>query len=105
MKIGERMKICRKSWGFTQTQVAEYLGVQQGQIAKLENGTRTLKQDAIDKLILLFGVNKEWFVDGVGESGLNTVRFCGSVELETMAKWNKIINNIKFLSEITEGLE
>lgn len=105
MKINDRMKMCRKSWGFTQTQIAEYLEVQQGQVAKLENGTRTLRKDAIKKLIPLFGVNEDWFVDGVGESGLEPLKNSKNFDPKTIIQINKLTSNIKFLSEITEGIE
>lgn len=104
-EIGARMKYCRKKWGITQKQISEYLGVKQGQISKLENGSRTLRYPAIDKLVLLFGVNYDWFVDGIGESGLEPLKRCEEVNCDTIASMNKIINNIKYLSEISFRLE
>ncbi len=70
-EVGKRLRFCRISWKLTQTQVSEYLGVKQSQISKLENGTRKLKTEVLEKLCLLYRVDDEWLLYGKGEPTLN----------------------------------
>lgn len=104
MTIGQRMKYCRKQWGFSQNQIADYLGYRQGQIAKLENGSRKLKYADAQKLIQLFNVNPDWFIDGVGEPDIKPLRN-GYLFGNKLARVNKIIKNIEFLDELTKDLK
>ena len=70
-ELGLRLKEARKSWGFRQRQVAEYLDMTQGQYSRLEIGIRKIQNDVIDKLCLLYNIDEEWLLYGEGESNLN----------------------------------
>jgi transcriptional regulator with XRE-family HTH domain len=105
-EIGLRLKELRKEWGYTQKQVANYLGFQQGQIAKLENGERTLKVSSLHLLCELYGCSQEYIVEGKGSySKPNYLLKSNSrdIDLKTNASMNRIINNMKEMKNIQRG--
>ena len=60
--INIRLKQLRKESRITQEQMAEYLGVDQSLITKLENGTRSLNVTLIDKICNLFGCSEAYLM-------------------------------------------
>ena len=84
-------KNLRKQQGFTQTQIAEYLGITQGQVAKLEKGTRNITpyKEKLDQIYL----------------PLTQIRGTKHINLQKHAERVKIIKNIQYLAEITECLK
>lgn len=70
-EVGERLVLARKHYGFTQKQVADYLGITQGQMSKLEGGVRTLKTSLMEQLCALYNIDEDWLVYGDGDSKLN----------------------------------
>jgi transcriptional regulator with XRE-family HTH domain len=54
--LGTRARELRKQRGYTQAQIADKIGVQQGHVANLENGTRSWSDDLIDKYAAAVGV-------------------------------------------------
>lgn len=53
-QLGANLKAARTSRGFTQSQVAEYLGIDQTTLSKIEGGTRTIGVVMLDKLAALY---------------------------------------------------
>ena len=99
-----RLKQLRKESRITQEQMAEYLGVDQSLITKLENGTRSLNVTLIDKICNLFGCSEAYLM---GEDDayipLNfAFRSNGiqSEDLESIAVVNKIAMNIRYMNEL-----
>lgn len=102
--INIRLKQLRKESRITQEQMAEYLGVDQSLITKLENGTRSLNITLIDKICNLFGCSEAYLM---GEDDayipLNfAFRSNGiqSEDLESIAVVNKIAMNIRYMNEL-----
>ena len=102
--INIRLKQHRKESRITQEQMAEYLGVDQSLITKLENGTRSLNVTLIDKICNLFGCSEAYLM---GEDDayipLNfAFRSNGiqSEDLESIAVVNKIAMNIRYMNEL-----
>ena len=102
--INIRLKQLRKESRITQEQMAEYLGVDQSLITKLENGTRSLNVTLIDKICNLFGCSEAYLM---GEDDayipLNfAFRSNGiqSEDLESIAVVNKIAMNIRYMNEL-----
>lgn len=102
------LKKLRKESKITQAQMAKYLKVDQSLIAKLENGTRTLNVELIEKICNLFGCTEDYLF---GESEefipLNFAFRANSVEaedLESIAMMNKLAANIKFMNSVMEGM-
>lgn len=52
--VGGKIKDLRNAAGFTQQQVADYLGVDQSQVSKMETDERSLSASMIEKLSDLF---------------------------------------------------
>ena len=48
--VGDRLKILRKDYGYTQKQIAEYLDIDQAYISRIEKGERTLNLSLLDKI-------------------------------------------------------
>lgn len=106
--VGDRLKRIRLEYNFTQNQIAEYLGFKQGQIAKLESNERKLKSDSIIKLSNLYRCSPEYIILGIGEYSKTNLAFRSNnknLSLDDIAEMNRIINNLEFLSRITNKQE
>lgn len=53
-QLGANLKAARTSRGFTQSQVAEYLGIDQTTLSKNESDSRTIGAAMLDKLAALY---------------------------------------------------
>jgi len=62
MTVGEKIKQTRVSKGWTQSELAEKVGVSTNLISKWENGERTPGNDVIPQLAGFFGINAEFFI-------------------------------------------
>lgn len=68
--IGKRLRTVRESTGFTQGQVAKYLGVKREIISYIETGARPVSTLMLQKLADLYGYKFSYFVDeSVKEEG------------------------------------
>lgn len=99
-----RIKELRKESKITQEQLAQYLGVDQSLITKLENGTRSLNVTLIDKICSLFGCT-EMYLLGEDEEHipLNFAFRANGIQaedLEGIAAVNKIVMNIRYMNEM-----
>ena len=61
--IGGRLKAVRVSLGFTQEQVAKYLGTKREIISYIETGTRSINTVTLQKLADLYGYRFSYFID------------------------------------------
>jgi transcriptional regulator with XRE-family HTH domain len=66
--IGSELKALRERSGFTQSNIAKYLKVDQSLISKFETGERTLSADMLEKLAVLFGVDLTAFDGKIGRA-------------------------------------
>ena len=57
--LGENIRKLRDNAGFTQSNIAQFAGVDQSLISKVEKGERSLSADVIEKLAALFAVPVE----------------------------------------------
>lgn len=103
-KSYQRIKSLRKESKLTQEQMASYLEVDQSLVTKLENGTRNLNVDLIEKICNLFGCTEEYLL---GESDeyipLNFAFRSNNIQaedLQSIAMINKIAMNLRFMDEI-----
>ncbi len=53
--LGSKFKMLRDKSGLNQDQIAQFLGVDQSYISKLENDVRQFPVDALEKLCSLYG--------------------------------------------------
>ena len=68
--IGKRLQSIRESTGFTQEQVAKYLGTKREIISYIETGARPVSTLMLQRLADLYGYKFSYFVDeSVKEDG------------------------------------
>lgn len=68
--IGKRLQSIRESTGFTQEQVAKYLGTKREIISYIETGARPVNTLMLQRLADLYGYKFSYFVDeSVKEEG------------------------------------
>lgn len=106
-KIGENIKALREQSGFTQSNLAQYLRVDQSLISKIEKNERPITSDMLDKLAALFGVTTDSFN---GESiPTNRISFAlraseiNEGDLETISAINRIALNSNFMTRLLGG--
>jgi transcriptional regulator with XRE-family HTH domain len=106
-KIAENIKVLREQSGFTQSNIAKYLQVDQSLISKIEKNERPITSDMLEKLSALFGVTTESFN---GESiPTNRISFSlraseiNEVDLEAISAINRIAMNLNFMTRLLGG--
>ena len=66
MKIGQKIKECRKTMGLTQTELGEMLGVQKNAVSKWECGrVEDIPRAKIKAMANIFGVPTSYLIDDV----------------------------------------
>ncbi|MBS4031643.1 MAG: helix-turn-helix transcriptional regulator [Clostridiales bacterium] len=107
INIGENIKALREQSGFTQSNIAKYLQVDQSLISKIENGERVITSDMLDKLSTLFGITTESF----NSESIPTKRVSFALraseisegDLETISAINRIALNVNFMTKLLGG--
>ncbi len=105
--IGSRLKRLRSQYNFTQEDIAKYLDYNQGQIARIENDTRKLKDPALKKLCDLYNCSENYILHGQDEYKKNNYVFRSNIhnkDLNGLAKMNRILRDIEYLNDITQKL-
>lgn len=107
--IGENIRLLRDNAGFTQDNLAKFMGVDQSLISKVEKGERSLSADMIEKIASLFGVTVEQLEEQNMTASKLSFAFRGSefsvAEMETIAAINKIALNSEFMRVIIKGVK
>jgi len=105
--IGERFSELRKKSGFTQTQLSEYLDVDQSYISKCEKNERQFSADVLEKAAELFGCTMDYFVNESCEFVQIPIALRAknitTEDLDTIAAMNKIALNLRFMEDLLEG--
>lgn len=103
--IGDRLKFLRKKYNFTQKDIGDFLEISQSLLAKVEANERNLKLTKISKLCDLYDVSEEYILYGEGEQNSNSLSFRKdnkAIDLKTIARMNKIMNNLKEMKKLYE---
>ena len=102
--INEKLKMMREKAGLRQGQIADYLGVTQTYISKVENGERNLTVDQLENLVNLYGYTLASFASM--EQDVHPIQFAFRVQdvsqddLHIIADIGKIAVNSKFMAKI-----
>ncbi|NYB72852.1 helix-turn-helix transcriptional regulator [Sedimentibacter hydroxybenzoicus DSM 7310] len=108
-KVGKNIKTLREQSGFTQSNLAKYLNVDQSLISKIEKNERSITSDMLDKLSALFGVatdslNKESILENQISIALRASEI-NEGDLETIGAINRIALNLNFMTQLLGGRE
>lgn len=57
-KINEVLSLARMYWGYSQSEMAEELGMSQAMVSEIERGTRSVTMDTLDRYSEALGVRK-----------------------------------------------
>ena len=102
--VGENIRVLRDNAGFTQSNLAQFMKVDQSLISKVEKGERNLSADMLEKLSALFGVTVEQIESQPVAISKLSFAFRGSefslAEMETISAINKIALNSEFMRVI-----
>ena len=102
--IGENIRALRENAGFTQSGLAQFLGIDQSLVARIEKGERSISADMLEKLSPLFGVTVEQIESQPVETRKLSIAFRGSEftvrEMEAISAINKIALNSEFMRVI-----
>lgn len=104
--IFEKLKMMREKAGLRQGQIADYLGVSQTFISKVETGERNLTVDQLENLVNLYGYSLAAF-EGI-EQDVNPIQFAfrshdvSQDDLHVIAEIGKIAINSRFMAKALE---
>ena len=104
--VYEKLRSMREEAGLRQGQIAEYLGVTQTFISKVETGERNLTVDQLEKLVNLYGYSLDIFAGA--EHEIHPIRFAfraqevSQDDLRAIAEIGKIAINSRFMTRMLE---
>jgi transcriptional regulator with XRE-family HTH domain len=104
--IYEKLKMMREKAGLRQGQIADYLGVTQTFISKVETGERNLTVDQLESIVSLYGYSLAAF-DGM-EQDAHPIQFAfraqdvSQNDLRIIAEIGKIAINSRFMAKTLE---
>lgn len=104
--VCEKLKLMREQAGLKQGQIAEFLGVTQTYISKIETGERNLTVDQLERLANLYGYSLSSFVNT--QDDIRPMQFAfrasevSQKDLEVIADVGRIAINSRFMAEILE---
>lgn len=105
--IGERFSELRNSSGFTESQLAEYLEVDQSYISECEKNERSFSLDRLEKAADLFGCPVDYFVNESCEIDDFPMtikpKSLRKEDLNAIAAINKISINLSLMEDLLEG--
>ena len=105
-RIYEKLKMMREKAGLRQGQIADYLGVTQTFISKVETGERNLTVDQLESIVNLYGYSLAEFA---AEEEPRPIQFAfraqdiSQEDLHIIADIGKIAINSRFMAKILEG--
>lgn len=107
--VYEKLKRMREEAGLRQEQIAEFLGVTQTYISKIETGERNLTVDQLESLASLYGYRLSSFEDM--QDDIRPIQFAfrarevSQNDLKVIADIGRIAINSRFMTEILEGAD
>ena len=105
--VYEKLKMMREKAGLRQGQIADYLGVTQTFISKVENGERNLTVDQLESAVNLYGYSLAAFADM--DQDAHPIQFAfraqdvSQDDLRVIAEIGKIAINSRFMAKTLEG--
>lgn len=108
MEINIKLKELREKNGYTQRNIADYLGVDQSFVSKVEKGERSFTSDMIERLASLFGIHVSALLSEKNEDIPSTAcafraSDLSAEDLNTIAFINRIAINANYMTELLEN--
>ena len=107
--VGKNIRALRENAGFTQSNLGQFINVDQSLISKIEKGERSLSADMIEKLASLFGVTVEQIENEPVAVSRFSYAFRGNElsieEMEAISAINRIALNSEFMRVILKEAE
>lgn len=104
--IGAKLKQMREATGLRQSQVAEYLDIDQSYLSKIENGERAISAEQLEKMAELYGHDLGVFENEAEEPRpvqiALRVRDVSKEDLQVMATISHIAVNCRFMKQLLE---
>jgi transcriptional regulator with XRE-family HTH domain len=107
--VGNNIKKMRAKTGLTQKHIADFIGVDQSLISKIESGERAITTETLERLAALFCCPVEYLANE--DYALNTYEFAfrtndiDESDLYALAEINKIALNQMQMDKLIGGLE
>lgn len=107
--VYEKLKRMREEAGLRQEQIAEFLGVTQTYISKIETGERNLTVDQLESLASLYGYSLSSFEDM--QDNIRPIQFAfrarevSQNDLKVIADIGRIAINSRFMTEMLEDTD
>lgn len=107
--IGKNIRTLRENVNLTQSNLADFMKVDQSLISKIEKGEGGLPVDTLEKIADLFGVTVAQMESRNMATPKNSFPLSGSEltveEMEAVAAINRIVLNSRFMHAILNGAE
>lgn len=104
--LGENIKNMIKKSGFTQNQIAEFIGVDQSLISKFEKGDRSLNFELVDQICTLCGFSLSEVLKGNLDKKPLTFAFrstgLSTGDMKAISEINQIAFNLIRMQELME---
>ena len=99
--VGSRLKKIREDHEYSQRQIAEYLGIDQSNLSKIENNKRNLNLTLLDKICFLYNCTPEYLLGEQDFYKKQKIMFKSGtdIDLEVIAKINQLSFHLKSLRE------
>lgn len=101
-EVGKRIKQLREENHYSQNQLADYLGIDQSNLSKIERGERKFKLSLLNKLSILFNCSPDYILCKSDDYEKNDMAFRsdGKVDLRVIAKVNETMNYLSLLRDV-----
>lgn len=103
-EIGKRIEELRTKHGFSQANLATFLGIDQSLVSRIERGERTLNESLLDQLSALFGITVKELTEGTGKTtGICCALRASDInadDMQMICAMNRIVLNAEMLSSL-----
>lgn len=100
MSVGNNLKYLRRVNGFTQKEIADYLGVDQSLISKIEHDTRKINMTWLNQLCNLYCIEDYMLLED-DLTDYTPLNIQGETsDLQVIAKMNQVTGYLKLLRRL-----
>ena len=103
--VGSRLKKLRLEHGYSQSQLAEYLEIDQSNLSKIENDKRNLNSVSAEKIFSLYNCTPEYLLGETDDYDRQKILFKSGrdVDLSVVAKINQLAYHLIILRDLDDN--